>query len=187
MTERSNIDDILESIDALLKEDEAQEGHDGSLQEVSESAQAESLPEGQAGVQEMGSNQSIRILPDIDEQSGVSGAQNIEAAIENGQETVQKTRQDMEKGQGKRLVLSADMQVENTPELPNMVNVEQAETVENGSSARADFVDDGLIAQITAEVCAGLSQRLPTMISPLVEAAIRRHLSASNESNQHAE
>jgi len=197
MTDSSNIDDILKSIDALLKEDEPKEGNDDAPEPVNEPAQADVLPENQAGIQaeiqDVVSDQSIRILPDADEQGEASVSdsesvgENSEQGVVNGPEIVQNVQQDTNTTQGKRLVLSAEMQVEDTPELPIMVDAVQADSVEDGGSARDDGADEALIAHISAEVCAGLNQRLPALIAPLVEAAVRRHLSSSDESNQHAE
>jgi len=203
MTDGSNIDDILKSIDALLKEghEEPQRNDDIHDDAIGDVADAE-IPLTTAS--NATANQAeISILPDVvDDESGgevdraESETRTDTPAVElpgEKQQPNERNEQNEPAGQqdagisGRRILLSADMQVQDTPELPlnAAVEVAQEEACETAIEDTPSLtVDEAQVTRITAEICAELQRQLPEMIAPLVAAALRRHL-GSDDMDEH--
>jgi len=197
MTDGSNIDDILKSIDALLKEgheeqrrnDDVIDDAPGDISAQAVSADAE-MPITEAA-NDAADQREISILPDVaaDESEGESADV---GKGETAQPEVEETDDIAADVSGKRIFLSADMQVQDGPELPlrAAVQTEQTEVRENSETAIADAslaaVDEALVARITAEICTALQRQLPEIIAPLVSEALRRH-SDSGAAHEHRE
>ncbi|MDQ6987286.1 MAG: hypothetical protein Q9M25_05745 [Mariprofundaceae bacterium] len=225
MTDGSNIDDILKSIDALLKEGhEEQRRNDDVIDDVADNNAIGDMPDAADADEqtpemevpdEISDQVEISILPDVagdDESIDESIVQKVESAGEGESEHAdggvsvvgekqpdeQSNEQNEPAGQqnerisGKRILLSADMQVQDGPELPLHVSVQAAQTEvrEAPESATADaslsVVDEALVARISAEICTALQRQLPEIIAPLVSEALRRH-SGSGAAHEHRE
>ncbi len=218
MTDGSNIDDILKSIDALLKEghEEQRQGNDDVTDDVIGGDAVDAVCDGEETAQTNDATDQVEIsiLPDAAsddasaesageaEDTGDAGepkAETDESAENNAAGGVQvptdeqqlqhesqhepTTQQHVDVPE-KRILLSAEMQVQDTPELPLAAVEEDAEPepLEVSQTATEDVapavMDEAQVAQITADVCAELQRQLPEMIAPLVAAALRRHLGA---------
>ncbi len=186
MSDSSNIDEILKSIDALLKDSAAEQRNDDVPASVAkpesavgefESAQADKrkahslsiLPDDTGGKQEDDNAPTDVVVPGIPEESVAAPS----LAGKQGQH---------EHHGKKRLVLSAAMQVEDTPELPlNTASVTQ--TVDRRADTESPCLNEELVARITAEVCATVQRKLPKVIAPLVEKRLRHYLANADDDN----
>jgi len=199
MTDRSNIDEILKSIDALLKEGHEEQRRNDDVIDDAASANADADAPLTETSNATANQVEISILPDAvdDESEGETDRTETEAQTDTlaaespGEEQQQNEQNEPAVPQdasisGKRILLSADMQVQDTPELP--LAAVETEPLEASQTATEDVsppaIDEAQVAQITADVCAALQRQLPEMIAPLVAAALRRHL-LSDAADEH--
>ncbi|MDX8391949.1 MAG: hypothetical protein R8K53_05200 [Mariprofundaceae bacterium] len=200
MPDSSNIDDILKSIDALLKEGEAEQranddaNDDANGDSIADiSAAAKAAVDFESAAADRDGKAVLSILPDDesgDENSAASDLADVDQTVLAAENAVADSTvnavqtNDVQTNipdashQVKRIVLSADMQVEDTPELPlSAAPVESTEQAAFADSDAAEAATNAQIARITAEICSTLQQQLPEIIAPLVAQALRRHLS----------
>jgi len=266
MADDTNIDDILKSIDTLLKESEGNDAEDKKGQrrrdaainddvsseatEVEEPVHDEQDEEDKQGdtasqAEDYGDDPAPDESDDIErdeieavEDQEVEGAsvtvddvaadsvaeqhadelqQEADAADMDDHPTNLPVEADTEEKDvppvaqsgARRIVLSEDMQVEDTPDLPlafaddDPTVEDQAEDVdgaasaelietEQGNNAEEDVVDSNtpdiemLIEKISAEVIERLNRELPTLVSPLlaelVAEAVQKHVGGKAES-----
>jgi len=225
MADDTNIDDILKSIDALLKEGEAEDGRDQkdkrrrheaindedvgadtvatpdemSVEEAVDELQApragqcldEQRPDDQHGVEHQFGEQHLdEMQQEADAADMDDHPVNLPAEEDAGEKDVQPGAQPA----ARRIVLSEEMLVEDTPDLPlafadedevdaatdeaeatMMDNDAGTESAHGSTDAVADMAGmdiDGLVEKISAEI----SDRLQGALPGLVAEAVRRHL-----------
>jgi len=165
MADDTNIDDILRSIDALLKESEPDEGHkraggfaagatnDDDLTEASDEACEERETDDQP-VEEASSNS-----PDAGDVSGDESAQQDEAhesggnqdevvlpladeaGIDEGEQDSVEIPEDQPVAKGRRIMLSEAMQVDDSLDLPLKFSAHSDAQADDGQGPATVFVD----------------------------------------------
>jgi len=177
MADNSNIDEILKSIDALLKEGAADQRNDDVPASIVE---PESVV-GEAESVQMDENEphALSILPDDandgqneneqnKRQQTATEQKNDDAPDESVAVAPLTGEKNQQKHQGKkRVVLSAAMQVTDTAD-----------------EKKEPDIDAELIAHITKDVCAQLQRHLPKIVAPLVEKRLRHHLAKRDDGNK---
>ena len=187
MSDGENIDDILKSIDALLREEGGDQGEKAAEAEDETPSEAAVPPENDDAGAADAAHAAISILPEADEEDAAE-ARNVQH--DSRQQTDGESEQGVEKsgdspnetGQpagAKRIVLSAEMEVADAADDAFVADPECG----RDSDAKSGNVslNAGQIARITDEVCEALQAQLPRIVAPLVARALHRHFSGRTD------
>lgn len=202
MSDDADIDEILKSIDALLKEGEpeqAEKKNDALIDDepdIGESVPGvEAKPVGKViedahsdvSIDEVIESSTGMVMEETGSHKGLVAEADDEIAdtIDEPKLVVEPDRVGQH---GVRIVLNEEMQVEDTPELPLSFSEKDAEAEQIPEVQADDLVQDevvssetdldveGLIGRISNEINAQLQERLPDMLKEMVTVAVHRHL-----------
>ena len=199
MSDGENIDDILKSIDALLRE----EGEHQGEKAVETAAEAEDGTPSEAAVppenDDAGAadaeNAAISILPD----AGEEDAADARSVQHDSQHEPLQARADDESEltaeggneatpdepalpvEAKRIVLSAEMVVTEAAEAEDANLADSESGQDSDTESGKVLLNAGQIARITDEVCEALQAQLPGIVAPLVARALHRHFSGRTD------